>query len=313
MKRFASLVIIVTAVAIIMAGCGKNGKDSVSQSTGTNTLPTIPTGSGTGTGTGTGTNPGNELVFVPDTVDAAILETVNFQLTGGTPPYQIGWRYADDCRSYSSYTLAQGGVDQYSGAGWYAVGPLAPSTDRLCAVDSAGGEAYLTVSVSGGGTGTGTGTGSGTGSGTGTGTGTGTERPATIYCSQGAYASGTEDGSQRTDGELYTYRDRIGWAKFDISMIDPTAKIWSITLHYHVNKFGSGDQFYANGYLSDVDPQNSTESVLTDGMHSSYGGDKVKTTRTGWTSERLSSSHDQWLTAAIAKGQGYVTLALRTC
>ncbi|MHC4662319.1 MAG: hypothetical protein ACYS8W_11580 [Planctomycetota bacterium] len=311
--------LLIAALTVLSLNCGKNKSEpNIEQLTNINT-GTLPPPTGTGSSTGTGTGEG-DLRFSPEDALASPSEVVNFQLVGGVPPYQLGFRYESDCQSWPSYTQAQGAIDPYSGAGWYQVGGISPATDRLCALDSGGQEAYITISVSGStGTGTGTGTGTSTGTGTGTGTGTttgtntnpGTEFPATVFCCTGFHASGYEKRDDKFDGELRTYDYYIAWVKFDISMIDPSAKIYDVAFHYYVNDYGPGDELYANAYFTHLDPQTYSGSIL-DGTHSSF--DKVSSTYgTGWKSERLGSSHESYLEDAISRGQGYITIALRAC
>ncbi|MHC4660919.1 MAG: hypothetical protein ACYS8W_04460 [Planctomycetota bacterium] len=343
MKRFAVTTVITSILAIIMAfpGCGKNDSSADTILTGTasgmGTITDTGTGSNSNTATGSGGGGADPLAFVPEVLDANTSDTVYFQVTGGVPPYQVGWRSASDCRSYPDYTQAQGTVDPNTGQGWYVVGTIGSVTDRLCAIDSADGETYLTINVNAApGTGTGTGTGStgtgtgttgtgtgttstgtgtsgtgtgtggtGTGSGTGT-TGTGTEKPPQLFCAVGQFASGhvtTNAGTTLHDGEIIQGTSKYGFVKIDLSNVDPSARAVTAYLKFYINKPGPVSMGIHRSYK---DPQGSDKYLET-------GATLLGKPNPPPVSTTFSFSVKNPLNNALQSGSTFITFLFKPC
>ncbi|MHC4660924.1 MAG: hypothetical protein ACYS8W_04485 [Planctomycetota bacterium] len=160
-------------------------------------------------------------------------------------------------------------------------------------------------------TGSGTGgTGSGTG-GTGSGGGGGTGQPETIYCAEGAFATGTEvNGGSRTDGEIGTIDGtRIGWAKFDFSGIAPSSRFASVTVHYYII---STEYYSSKSPFTGIDPQATSGTVYTNPKSNVTW---CHTSNSGWQSQDVYSDFGRYyfFEQAIDEGWGFVTFVFRPC
>ncbi|MHC4662171.1 MAG: CAP domain-containing protein [Planctomycetota bacterium] len=148
LRRFAFLIVAIAAAIVLQfPGCASETKDKYAYEEPTQTLTSI----GTGTGV-TNTGGGNGLAFTPLSTAASPGQTINYTLSGGVPPYEIGFLSINDFPSHAgSIDSLQGSYNANTGIGDYVVGPNGGCTDRLFGRDSTGATAYLTINVSEGG------------------------------------------------------------------------------------------------------------------------------------------------------------------
>ncbi|MHC4662748.1 MAG: hypothetical protein ACYS8W_13790 [Planctomycetota bacterium] len=158
---------------------------------------------------------------------------------------------------------------------------------------------------------TGTGTGSGTGTGTGgTGTGTGTgggSKPNEFYCASGQYASGHVDGGTKYDGDVFQDGSKgiYGYFKVDLSGVDTSARVAWVRVHINciMHQAPKGGMNF-----SDVDPQSSATNLRIGEVHAGYA-----MYASGWMTINTALEARDRLNAAIASGQGFITVIFAEC
>lgn len=323
--KMTTAIMLALILAFISNGCG--GQAESDTGTGAPSIPPL-TNTGTTSGTATSTGTGSGLRFDPPTLNASVGEVVYFSLNGGVPPYQFGFRQIDDCQSYDNYADADESIDQYTGQGWYRVGSIAPCVDRLCGLDSSGGEVYLEINISTGtSTGTSTSTGTATSTGTTTGTTTGTGEIQTVNCCPVNQAFWTgyyiKDKTTKYDDNMKLYVEDCGvnshtsWIKIDLSSIPAGSVVTGAVLRFYVSDVRK--RLVSNLGLwireTSADPVSATASEIT----ASTVGDMILTTTfkipissPGWISAEFKTGADGTDRLTQATSKGWFALKMNT-
>jgi hypothetical protein len=146
-------------------------------------------------------------------------------------------------------------------------------------------------------------TGTATTGGTGTASGTGTTGDGyTLPAAYGLYATGYIKENTKLDGEIFqwTAEGQYGFAKIDLSSVDPEAEIDTVTLHYTVI---SCEVVESAIYLCNVDPQSSATDLIVDPVLIDSPLHLAGEQTLAITGEALAA-----LIAAIESEQGFITV-----
>jgi hypothetical protein len=312
MTRIISAFATVAIIALLLQAC--SGGLSLTATGGP-----YPTNTGTTTPTATST----ALRFEPSEINAVCGETVNFAVLGGAKPYpQFGFVSAADIQSYQTGENPQGALDQTTGGGWYMVGTHSPAVDRLCVIDSAGGQAFLTINVGTGtgtgtvtgsgtgtstGTGTGTGTSTGTGTGTSTGSGTGTETTVKCYPKNETFWTGNfiyRQTAKNDDMIKFYYADceptQISygnWIKIDLSAIPQGATVTKAVLYFNASAVRRELEYNLGLWINQTssDPVTATVAQISDNADTSVivtKTFKIPIATVGWYSAEFKDDKD---------------------